>query len=91
MTKQLQPLIPFSRLSVLTMISFVRHMLLSLIKSHLFIFAPGFFFLFFLLRRQIQKNIATIYVEKYSAYVFSGSGHPRTCTCPPEDDPSSWV
>ena len=47
MTKQLQPLIPFSRLSVLTMISFVRHMLLSLIKSHLFIFAPGFFFLFF--------------------------------------------
>ena len=48
------------------MVSFAAQKLLSLIRSHLFIFA--FFYLCF--RRQIKKNIAMIYVKEYSATLF---------------------
>ena len=36
-----------------------------LIRSHLFIFVFSYFIL-----DTVKKNIATIYVKKYSAYVF---------------------
>ena len=48
------------------MVSFAMQRLLSLIRSHLFIFA----FISFALWRQIQKNIAVIYVKECSTYVF---------------------
>ena len=57
--------LPFSRLSFCFVDSFLGcQKLLSLIRSHLFIFA----FIYF--RRQIQKNIAMIYVQECSANVF---------------------
>ena len=46
-------------LFILSMVSFTVQMLLSLIRFHLFIFA----FYFFSLKRQIQRNSATIYVK----------------------------
>ena len=51
-------------LFVLLMVSFAVQKLLSLMRSHLFIFA----FIYF--RRWIQKNISVIYVKECSAYVF---------------------
>ena len=51
-------------LFILFMISFAVQKLLSLIKSHLFLF------LFHYFRRWIQKNAAAIYVKECSAYVF---------------------
>ena len=47
-------------------VSFAMQRLLSLIRSHLFIFA----FISFTLWRQIQKNVAVIYVKECSTYVF---------------------
>ena len=47
------------------MVSFAVQKLLSLTRSYVFIFA----FVSFALR-QIQNNIATIYVKECSAYVF---------------------
>ena len=52
-------------LSILSMVSFAAWKLLSLIRSHLFIFA----FISFALIRQIQKNIIVIYVKERSGYV----------------------
>ena len=52
-------------LSILSMTFFAAQKLLSLIRSHLFIFA----FITFALRRQIQKNIIAIYVKECSGYV----------------------
>ena len=48
------------------MVSFAVQKLLSLIGSHLFIFA----FIFLCFRQQIQKKVAMIYVKECSAYVF---------------------
>ena len=48
------------------MVSFPVQKLLSLIRSHLFSFA----FISFALGDRAEKNIATIYVKEYSAYVF---------------------
>ena len=55
-------------LFILSMVFFAVQKLLSLIRSHLFIDYFCFYFLYF--RRQIQKNIASIYVEECSTYVF---------------------
>ena len=46
------------------MVSFAMQKILSLFRSHLFIFT----FIYF--RRQIHKNIAEIYVKVPSTYVF---------------------
>ena len=63
----LQIFLLFSRfLFVLLMVSFVVQKLLSLIRSHLFIFA----FISFALGDRSKKNIATIYVKECSASVF---------------------
>ena len=51
---------------ILFMVSFAVQKLLSLIKSHLFIFV----FIFITLRRWIRKDLAVIYVIECSAYVF---------------------
>ena len=48
------------------MVSFAVQKLLSLIRSHLFIFA----FIFFVLGDRFKKVIAVIYVKECSAYVF---------------------
>ena len=48
---------------MLFMVSCGLPKVLSLIKSYLFVFA-------FVSRRQIQKNIAAVYVKECSAYVF---------------------
>ena len=50
-------------LFVLLMVSFAVQNVL--IRSHLFIFVFSYFIL-----DTVKKNIATIYVKKYSAYVF---------------------
>ena len=52
-------------LFILPMVSFVVQKLLSLIRSHLFIFAC-----FLCLRRQIQRNMAMIYNKLCPAHVF---------------------
>ena len=44
------------------MVFFAVQKLLSLIRSHLFIFA----FVFFALEDRSKKNIATIYIKEYS-------------------------
>ena len=48
------------------MVSFAVQKLLSLIRSHLFTFA----FVTFAWGNSSKKNIAMIYVEVYSAYIF---------------------
>ena len=48
------------------MVSFVVQKLLSLIRSHLFIFA----FIFFVLGDRSKKNVARIFVKEHSACVF---------------------
>ena len=53
-------------LFIFSMLSFVVPKLLSLIKSHLFIFA----LISFTLGDRYKKTIAAIYVKEYSAYVF---------------------
>ena len=53
-------------LLVLWMVSFAVKNLLSLIGSHLFIFA----FDSFALEDRSKKNIAKIYVKEHSAYIF---------------------
>ena len=53
-------------LFILSMVSFAVQKLLSLIRSHLFIFA----FVSFALGDGSKKNIAAIYVKECSAYVF---------------------
>ena len=53
-------------LFVLSMVSFVVQKLLSLIRSHLFIFV----FIFFTVRDRFRKITAVIYVKECSAYVF---------------------
>ena len=50
----------------LSIVSFTVQKLLSLIRSHLFIFA----FISFTLGDRSPKNIAAIYVKECSAYVF---------------------
>ena len=52
-------------LFILSMVSFAVQKFLSLIRSHLFIFA----FVSFALGDRSKKNIATIYVKECSAYV----------------------
>ena len=47
------------------MVSFALQKLLSLIRSHLFIFA----FIYFAWGDRSEKNIAIIYVKECSAYV----------------------
>ena len=49
-------------LFILWMVFFAVQKLLSLIRSHLFIFA----FVFFALEDRSKKNIATIYIKEYS-------------------------
>ena len=56
-------------LFILLMVSFVVQKLLSLIRSHLFISC----FCFLYLRRQIQKNIATVSVKECLP-IFSSRG-----------------
>ena len=48
------------------MVSFAVQKVLSLIKSHLFIFI----FIFITLGGRVKKNIAMIYVKECSAYIF---------------------
>ena len=48
------------------LVSFAVQTLLSLIRSYSFIFC----FNFLCFRRQIQKNIASVYAKECSAYVF---------------------
>ena len=51
-----------SCLFVLLTVSFAVHNLVSFTRSHLFIFS------FISFKRQIQNDIATIYVKEHSAY-----------------------
>ena len=51
-------------LFILFMVSFVMQKLLSLTRSHLFIF----YFCFHYSRRQIQKDVAVIYVKECSVF-----------------------
>ena len=51
---------------ILLMVSFATKNLLTLIRYYLFVFP---FFFFFCLGKLIQKNIATIFAEEYSAHV----------------------
>ena len=55
---------PEGHLFTLLIVSFVVEMVLSLIRSHLFIFVLIF------IRRWIEKDITVIYDRKCSAYVF---------------------
>ena len=49
-----------------SMVSFAMQNLLSLIRSHLFIFS----FISFALGDGSKKNIATVYIKEFSAFVF---------------------
>ena len=53
-------------LFILSVVAFAVQKLLSLIRSHLFIFA----FISFTLGDGSKKNIAAIYVKECSAYIF---------------------
>ena len=48
------------------MVSFAVQKLLSVIRSHFFVFV----FMFYYSRKWIRKDLATIYVKECSVYVF---------------------
>jgi len=61
----LQIFSPFSRLSVLLMVSFAMQKLLNLIRSHLFIFA----FISFALGARFPPKIQPQFMSEYSVYI----------------------
>ena len=48
------------------MVSFAVQKLLSLIRSHLFVFVS----VFITIRSGLKKDIPVIYIREYSAYIF---------------------